>query len=146
MRSSFSRRSRITAGRSCSVSSGTTGKGYLQREFLFLGGGKRVHVGSACGTMVAQGLLDQRVDVGIGMHRVMMEESELLDPRLLRERQRLFEGRMAKAGLCRVLLGGGLRVVNQQDRIAAPVGDVLQLTVLVIGDKGHLPGGRIRTQ
>src|SRR5437867_1392929 len=131
----------MTAGRSSSVSSVTIGKGYLEAELLFLSRRERVHIRAAGRPMVAECLFDQGVDVGVGMHRVVMEERELFDAGLFGQRQGFFIRRMSEPRVGLVLLGAVLRVVDQQVRITTPVGEVFQGAVAAVGEQRDLVVG-----
>src|SRR5207248_7645422 len=76
------------------------------------------------------------------MQRVMMEKRQLLDSCLLGQRQRLLICRMTEAGMALVLLGAVLRVVDQEVRVATPVGQVLQRSVGAVGEQRDLVVGR----
>src|SRR5207249_9636880 len=96
-------------------SSVTTGKDQrLKRELLLLGGRERVHVRAARRAVIAQRLLDQGVDVGVRVERVVVEERELLHPRLLGEGQRLLVRRVPEPRVRLVLLLAVLRVVDEK--------------------------------
>src|SRR5438270_5192062 len=126
------------ARRSWRKSSDTTGKLYLQRELHLLRRGERVDVGATGAPVVAERLLDECVDVAVRVHRVVVEDRELLHARFLRQRQGLLERGVAEAGVRLVLLIAVLGVVDEQVRIAAPVGKVPERAVRAVGEQGDL--------
>src|SRR3977135_2132660 len=112
---------------------GTPGSlSYLERQLLVLGGWERFDVPAPRVAVIAESLLDESVDVCVGVHRIVVEEGELLDAGLLSQRQRLLVGRVAEPGVSLVFLTAVLGVVDEQVRVPAPGGHVLQRAVLVV--------------
>src|SRR4029077_11034109 len=85
----------------------------LESELHLLGGRKRVHARAAGGAVVAQRLLDQRVDVDVRVHGIVVEERQLLDACLLGQGQRLLIGGVPESRVGLVLLRAVLRVVHK---------------------------------
>ena len=71
-----------------------------------------------------------------------MEEGQLLDPGLLRERESLLVGRMTEPGVRLVLLAAVLGIVDQQVGVLAPARQVLQRSVRVVGEHRDFVVGR----
>ena len=78
------------------------------------------------------------------MDWIVVEEGELLDPGLLRQRERLLVGRVAEAGVRLVFLVAVLGIVDQQVGILAPARHVLQRSVRVVGKHRDFVVGRKR--
>src|SRR5207248_6530085 len=102
---------------------------------LLFGGGERVHLGAPRGSVVAKRLLDQTVHVRVRMHWVVVEERQLLHTRLLRQRQGLLVRRVPETGVRLVLVGAVLRVMHEQVRVAAPVGEAFQRSIGTVGEQ-----------